>query len=93
MGDVIGLMNGKRGSVLGIEQKGANQVVRALVPARRNVQLLLSCAPSPAAGSYSMQFSHYQELPGHLRRRWWRRPKGAGECARVRAWECGSVGA
>ena len=44
MGDVIGALNAKRGSVLGMEPKGPNQVVRALVPLGEMANLRLGAA-------------------------------------------------
>ncbi len=67
MGDVIGMMNSKRGSVLGMEPKGANQVVKALVPLGEMSNFSSELrSMTGGRGSYAMQFSHYQELPGHL---------------------------
>jgi elongation factor G len=67
MGDVIGALNSKRGSVLGMEPKGSNQVVRALVPLGEMANYASELRSlTGGRGSYGMQFSHYQEVPGHL---------------------------
>ncbi len=67
MGDVIGALNSKRGSVLGMEPKGANQVVRALVPLGEMANYASELRSlTGGRGTYGMQFSHYQEVPGHL---------------------------
>jgi len=67
MGDVIGGLNGKRGNILGMEPKGSYQVVRALVPIAEmsNYSSELRSVTG-GRGSYSMRFSHYQEVPPHL---------------------------
>jgi elongation factor G len=67
MGDVIGVLNTKRASILGMEPKGANQVVRAQVPLAEVTNLASELRSiTGGRGSYSMRFSHYQELPAHL---------------------------
>ncbi len=67
MGDVIGALNAKRGSVLGMEPKGSNQLVRALVPLGEMASYASELRSlTGGRGSYTMRFSHYQELPGHL---------------------------
>ncbi len=67
MGDVIGALNAKRGSVLGMEPKGSNQVVRALVPLGEMATYGSELRSlTGGRGTYGMSFSHYQEVPGHL---------------------------
>jgi len=67
VGDVIGDLNAKRGKILGVESKGKNQIVRAQVPLAE----ILRYAPelrsiTGGRGTYSMEFSHYEEVPPHL---------------------------
>ncbi len=65
MGDIVGDLNSKRGRVLGIEAKGRNQVVRANVPLAEMLEYdsrLRSITGD--RGDYSMEFSHYEEVPG-----------------------------
>jgi len=67
MGDVIGALNAKRGSVLGMEPTGTNQVVRALVPLAEMANYGSELRSlTGGRGTYSVQFAHYQEVPGHL---------------------------
>ncbi len=67
MGDVIGVLNSKRASIVGMEPKGHNQVVRAQVPLAEMANFASELRSiTGGRGSYSMQFSHYQELPAHL---------------------------
>ncbi len=64
VGDVIGDMNSRRGRVLGMEPKIGNQVVSAQVP----LSEVLKYAPELRSmtsdrGMFTMEFSHYQEVP------------------------------
>nr|HID59872.1 elongation factor G [Desulfobacterales bacterium] len=67
MGDIIGDLNGRRGRVLGMESKGKNQVIKAQVPMAE----FLTYAPNLRSmtggrGVYTMQFSHYEEVPPQI---------------------------
>ena len=67
MGDVIGMLNSKRGSILGMEPKSSMQVVKALVPIAEMASYASELRSlTGGRGSYSMQLSHYQEVPPHL---------------------------
>ncbi len=67
MGDVIGALNSKRGSILGMEPSGRSQVVRALVPLAEMATFGSEVrALTGGRGTYTMRFSHYQEVPPHL---------------------------
>lgn len=67
IGDVIGDMNSRRGKVLGVDPQGSNQVVGVQVPMAE----VLKYAPELRSmtsdrGLFSMEFSHYEEVPSHL---------------------------
>ena len=67
IGDVIGDMNARRGKVLGVEPKANNQVITAQVPMAE----VLSYSPDLRSmtsdrGLFTMEFSHYEEVPPHL---------------------------
>ncbi|RLE00875.1 MAG: elongation factor G [Candidatus Aminicenantes bacterium] len=67
MGDVMGALNSRRGKVLGMEQKGNMQVIRAQVPMAE----MLDFEPTLTSitggrGSFIMEFSHYEEVPQQL---------------------------
>lgn len=67
MGDVMGDINQRRGKVQGMDAKGKNQVIRAQVP----MSELLQYGPdldsiSGGRGSFTIGFSHYDELPAQL---------------------------
>jgi elongation factor G len=66
-GDVIGDLNSRRGKIMGMDAGGDTTVVRAQVP----MSEMLNYEPnlrsmSGGRGSYSMEFSHYEELPAML---------------------------
>lgn len=67
MGDVIGDLNSRRGKVLGMEVKGKNQLIQALVPMAE----ILRYAPDLTSmtggrGSFTSEFDHYAEVPLHI---------------------------
>jgi len=67
VGDIMGDMNSKRGKIVGVEAKGKNQAVRAVVPMAE----MLKYAPdlrsmTGGRGTFTMEFSHYEEVPGHI---------------------------
>jgi elongation factor G len=67
MGDVIGGLNSKRGSILGMEPQGDYQVVRALAPLAEMATYASELrSVTGGRGSYTMRFAHYQEVPAHL---------------------------
>ncbi|MEK6653510.1 MAG: elongation factor G [Nitrospirota bacterium] len=66
LGAVIGDLNSKRGKVQGVESQARNQKIAALVP----MSELLTYANqlhslTSGRGLYSMEFSHYEEVPAH----------------------------
>jgi len=67
MGDIMGDMNGRRGRVLGMENAGRYQQIKAQVPLAE----FLTYAPdlrsmTGGRGIYSMEFSHYDEVPAQI---------------------------
>jgi len=67
MGDVIGLINSKRGRILGMEPVGSMQMVRAQVPQGEMFTFATELRSlTQGRGSYSMEYAHYEELPEHL---------------------------
>ncbi len=67
MGDVTGDLNGKRGRVMGMDQVGGLQVVKAKVPmaemSRYSTDLK---SMTGGRGSFTMEFSHFEEVPARL---------------------------
>ncbi|MDA8389062.1 MAG: elongation factor G [Nitrospiraceae bacterium] len=67
LGAVIGDLNAKRGKVQGMEQSGACQKITALVPMAEMLTYANQLQSLTAGrGLYTMQFSHYEQVPGHL---------------------------
>ena len=66
-GDIMGDLNSRRGRVSGMEVRGKQQVIKAKVPLAEmlDYQSKLNSV-TQARGSYHMQFSHYDPLPGNL---------------------------
>jgi elongation factor G len=67
MGDIMGDLNGRRGRVLGMENAGRYQQIKANVPLAE----FLTYAPdlrsmTGGRGIYSMKFSHYDEVPAQI---------------------------
>jgi elongation factor G len=67
IGDVIGDLNSRRGRVLGVEGRGNYQVIQANVPMAE----MLKYAPdlnskTGGRGTFTMEFSHYEEVPSQL---------------------------
>jgi len=68
LGAVIGDLNSKRGRVQGVEpQAGGNQKINSLVPmSEMLIYANQLTSLTSGRGLYSMEFSHYEELPSHL---------------------------
>jgi elongation factor G len=70
MGDINGNLSGRRGKIQGMEAKGKNHLVKAMVP----MVEMLDFSPTLTSitggrGSYFMQFSHYEEVPFQLHKK------------------------
>jgi elongation factor G len=66
-GDIMGEINSRRGRIQGMDSKGTNQIVKAIVPMAEMLTFPQSLnSITSARGSYSMEFSHYDEVPAHL---------------------------
>ncbi len=66
-GDLMGDLNGRRGRISGMDTRGTSTVIKATVPMAEMLtyeQTLTSA--TGGRGSYHMEFSHYDEVPGHL---------------------------
>jgi elongation factor G len=67
MGDVIGDLNRRRGTIVGTESKGNAQVVKAKVPLSEQfgyVTVLRTITSGRATST--MEFSHYDEVPANI---------------------------
>jgi len=70
MGDIMGNLNGRRGKLQGMEQKGNMRIIKATVPMAE----MLDFEPALTSitggrGSFMMEFSHYEEVPSHLQQK------------------------
>jgi elongation factor G len=67
MGAVIGDLNSRRGKVEGMETRGHTEVVKARVPMAEVLKYSQDLnAMTSGRGSFTTEFSHYEELPPHL---------------------------
>ena len=67
MGDVMGDLNGRRGRVLGVDSKGKYQIIKAQAPMAEVLQYALDLnSISGGRGSFTMEHSHYEEVPAQL---------------------------
>ncbi len=67
MGDVMGDLNGRRGKVVGMDSQGKYQVVKAEVPMAEVLRYALDLnAISGGRGSFTLERSHYEEVPAQL---------------------------
>jgi elongation factor G len=65
-GDVIGDLNGRRGRIVGMEPDGEIVSVRAQAPMSEMLTYESSLrSMTGGRGGYSMEFSHYEEVPAH----------------------------
>jgi len=66
-GDVIGDLNGRRGRIVGMEPEGDVVAVRAQVPMSEMLTYESTLrSMTGGRGGYSMEFSHYEEVPSQL---------------------------
>jgi len=70
MGDINGNLSGRRGKIQGMEPKGKNHIIKALVP----LVEMLDFSPTLTSitggrGSYFMEFATYEEIPQQLQKR------------------------
>ncbi|HOO76583.1 MAG TPA: elongation factor G [bacterium] len=64
MGAVTGDLNSRRGRVLGLDPKGASQVVNALVPMAELLKYSTELrSMTGGAGHFTMEYDHYEEVP------------------------------
>ena len=67
MGDVIGDLNSRRGQILGMEARGGVQAISATVPLSEMFGYATTLrSRSQGRGQYSMQPSHYTEVPKNI---------------------------
>ena len=67
LGDVIGDLNSRRGKIQGVEPKSGSQTIRAFVPMAEVINYATDLKGITGdRGMFTMEFSHYEEVPTHL---------------------------
>ncbi len=67
MGDVNGDLNGKRGQIQSMEERGMNQVIKAFVPLSEMFGYITTLRSMTAGrASASMEFDHYEVVPPNV---------------------------
>jgi elongation factor G len=67
MGDVMGDLNARRGRIMGMDSQGNLQVVKAQAPQAEMYKYSNSLRSlTQGRGFFSMEFSHYEEMPKEL---------------------------
>jgi elongation factor G len=68
VGDIMGNLNSRRGKVAGVEGQGSAQVIRARVPMAEMLAYASDLTSMTGGkGSFTMEFSHYEEVPAQIR--------------------------
>jgi len=66
-GDIIGDLNTKRARVAGMNPMGDTNVIEAQVPLAEVLRYAIDLkSMTQGRGSYTLEFSHYEEVPAHL---------------------------
>lgn len=67
MGDVIGDLNSRRGKVQSMEKRGSAQVIKAMVPLSEMFGYATDLrSKTQGRANYTMQFSHYEDVPKNI---------------------------
>lgn len=67
MGEVIGDLNSRRGKIQSMEKRGKAQAIKALVPLAEMFGYATDLrSKTQGRGTYTMQFSHYDEVPKNI---------------------------
>jgi elongation factor G len=67
LGDITGDLNTRRGRILGVEQEGNDQTVKATAPLAEMLNYSTQLrSMTGGEGSYTMAFSHYDIVPGNV---------------------------
>jgi elongation factor G len=67
MGDVIGDINSRRGRIEGMEPRAGAQVIRGYVPLAEMFGYATDLrSRTQGRGVYTMQMSHYEEVPKNI---------------------------
>jgi len=68
MGDVIGDINARRGRMEGMEARDGSQIIRGFIPLSEMFGYATDLrSKTQGRGTYSMEPSHYEEVPKSIR--------------------------
>jgi len=66
-GDLIGELNGRRGRIQGMDTRGTSRVIKAQVPMAEMLSYASDLTSmTQGRGSFSMEYSHYDVVPGQI---------------------------
>lgn len=67
MGDVMGMLNSRRGRIEGMDTRGGTQIIRAKVPLSEMFGYSTTLrSGTQGRGVFSMELSHYEEVPKNI---------------------------
>jgi len=67
MGDVLGNLTSRRGRMLGMENVGGNNIIKAHAPMAEMLNYAADLnSITGGRGNFSMEFDHYAEVPAHI---------------------------
>jgi elongation factor G len=67
MGDVMGMLNSRRGRIEGMDARGGAQIIRAKVPLSEMFGYSTTLrSGTQGRGTFSMELSHYDEVPKNI---------------------------
>ena len=67
MGDVMGMLNSRRGRIEGMDSRGGAQIIRAKVPLSEMFGYSTTLrSGTQGRGTFSMELSHYEEVPKNI---------------------------
>lgn len=70
MGDIMGNLNGRRGKVQGMEQKGSLRIIKAQAPLAEMIDFEPTLTSiTGGRGSFIMEFSSYEEVPRQFQKK------------------------
>ncbi len=70
MGDIMGNLNGRRGKVQGMEQKGSLRIIKAQAPLAEMIDFEPTLTSiTGGRGSFLMEFSSYEEVPRQFQKK------------------------
>lgn len=80
MGDVMGMLNSRRGRIEGMDSRGGAQIIRAKVPLSEMFGYSTTLrSGTQGRGVFSMELSHYEEVPKTISEEIVSKFKGGGE--------------